>query len=136
MVNEELKKQMVQKIDDGEFESSDLLEFMDLFCQICNQSEDIQEEVGEWDCKFQVQLEGLEDFWIDIREGQFGFGTGHVQEADNILKANPENAAQIFIGEKDATAAYMSGALKIEGNLPNAVKLRTIIEIVREELED
>ena len=136
MVNEELKKLMVQKIDDGEFESSDLLEFMDLFCQICNESEDIQEEVEEWDCKFQVEIDGHEDFWINISEGQFKFDTGHIQEADNTLKATAENAAQIFIGERDATAAYMSGALKIEGKLPNAVKLRTIIEIVREELED
>ena len=58
-----------------------------------------------------------------------------IENPDNVLKANAENATQIFIGDKDATAAYMSGALKIEGKLPNAVKLRTIIEIVREELE-
>jgi putative sterol carrier protein len=135
MVNEKLKEKMLQKIEDGEFESKDLMEYINLFCQISTKSEDIQEEVDDWSCVYQIEIQGMDDFWIKISEGQFEYATGRVDNPDNTLKANADIAAQIFIGDKDATAAYMSGALKIEGKLPNAVKLRTIIEIVREELE-
>ncbi len=135
MINEELKERMNQKIEDGEFESENLLEYMELFCQICNESEDVQEEVEDWSCTYQTEIDGLENFWLKISEGKFEYATGSMDNPDNILKTNADNAAQIFIGDKDATAAYMSGSLKIEGKLPNAVKLRTLIEIVREELE-
>ena len=41
----------------------------------------------------------------------------------------------VFAGDMDAKAAYMSGALKVEGELPDAVKMQTLIEIVGEEIE-
>jgi putative sterol carrier protein len=42
----------------------------------------------------------------------------------------------IFSGDVDATSAYMAGDLKVVGPLPDAVKFRTITEMVREAIED
>jgi len=46
-----------------------------------------------------------------------------------------EMAAGIFTGQVDATAAYMNGDLKVDGNLPDAIKFRTLVDLIREELD-
>ena len=47
-----------------------------------------------------------------------------------------DTAVGIFSGEIDATSAYMNNDLKVVGALPDAVKFRTLTELVRDELED
>ena len=61
MINEELKTKMLEKVEEGEFESGDLLEYMELFCQICNESEDVQEEVEDFSCTYQTEVEGIDE---------------------------------------------------------------------------
>ncbi len=130
------KQAILDKIDDGTFGSADLDEYLVLFIEVCNESEDIQEEVEDWDRVFQIQMEGKEDFYFTIKEGKFSSATGTAADKDITLEMEAETAAGIFSGEVDATSAYMSGELKIQGALPDAVKFRTLTELVREELEE
>ncbi len=44
-------------------------------------------------------------------------------------------AAGIFTGQADATAAYMNGQFKIDGNLPDAIKFGALVELVFSELD-
>ncbi len=136
MADAELRKKMAEKIEEGEFEVADLPEFMGLFCAISNESDDIQDEVEGWSRKFQITpTDGAEAIWLVVDDGKFSTGTGSTDGADVTLKATGKNTAAILIGDKDATAAYMSGELAIEGAKPDAIRLRAVIEIVREEIE-
>ncbi len=135
MTDKALKAKMVAKIDEGEFTYADLPEFLTLFCQIANDSDDVQDEASGAKLRYQIVLAGGDPFWIEISGGDFTWGKGSIDDPVNTLRATANDAAMIFIGEKDATGAYQSGALKVEGPLPNAVKLRTFIEIVREEID-
>jgi len=135
MVDESLKAKIAAKIESGDFGPEDLPDFMGLFCAVCNESEDVQEEAEGVNLKYQFLLEGGEQFWLQVSGGKFSAGKGTIAGPDNTLRAKTGDAAQILIGEKDATGAYQSGALKIEGELPNAVKLRSFIEMVRDEIE-
>jgi len=51
MLNEELRQRLANKIRGGEFTASDLLDFLTAFCEMCNESEDIQSEVKAWNAK-------------------------------------------------------------------------------------
>jgi putative sterol carrier protein len=135
MANKELKTKLTAKIEDGDLGPDDLPEYLSLFCEICNESEDVQEEAEGVNIKFQFLLEGGAPFWLQIADGKFSQGSGTIEGPDNTLRASSGDGTMILIGDKDATGAYQSGALKVEGHLPNAVKLRTFIEIVREEIE-
>jgi hypothetical protein len=135
MTDKALKAKIVAKIDEGEFTYADLPDFLTLFCQIANDSDDVQDEASGVNLRYQIILAGGEPFWLEISSGDFSWGKGACDEPTNTLRATANDAAMIFIGEKDATGAYQSGALKVEGALPNAVKLRTFIEIVREEID-
>ena len=130
MINQEIKEALNDKIQDGDFAAEDIPAYIGLFCDMGNEIEDLQEEVEDWDRKIQFALEGLGNFWVQIEAGNFTHGDGVIEDPDLTLNMTAEDAAQVFSGDKDAKAAYMSGALKVDGELPDAVRVQTLVEIV------
>ena len=130
------KEALLSKIEDGEFSIDDLPEFLKVFKEICDGSEDVEEEVEDWNKKFQITISDSDDFWFEVLDSKFTYAMGTIDEPDVTLEMNGDTAAGVFTGEIDATSAYMSGDLKIIGPLPDAVKFRTLTELVREEMED
>jgi len=113
MLNEELRQRLAKKISEGEFTSADLPDFLTVFCEVCNESEEVQSEVEAWNAKLQLDITDGDKFWLTITNGNFTCGSG----------------------EKDATSAYMDGSLKIGGNQREALKLRGVIGIVLDKLQ-
>ena len=60
----------------------------------------------------------VEDGVVSVREGE--------GEADATISASDENFERILSGEQNATAAYMSGKLKIKGDMGAAMKLQKL----------
>lgn len=135
-MDEEKKQALLDKIDDGSFSSEDLDDYLELFMEVSNNSEDIEEEVDGWNRKFQIVMEDKDDFYFMIEDCKFSVEKGTHEDPDITLEMSADTAAGIFSGEIDATSAYMGGELKIIGPLPDAVKFRTLTELVREELEE
>ena len=135
MINEALKEELNEKIQDGEFDVADIPAYLTLFCELGNEIEDLQEEVEDWNRRINLVLEGLGTYWITVEDGRFTTGEGAIENPNLVLTLDAQEGAMVFSGDKDAKAAYMSGALKVEGDLPDAVKMQTLIEIVVEEIE-
>lgn len=124
------------KIDDGTLDAEDIPTYLDVISQVANASEEIQEEAEDWSLVIQFVIEGATNVSLTITDGHFTFGTGLNDDADVTLFMDGLTATQLFSGNLDATSAYMAGDLKITGALPDAIKFRTISEIVREEIQD
>jgi putative sterol carrier protein len=135
ILNEELRELLAKKISEGEFTAADLPDFLTTFCEICNESEDIQSEVKDWNAKLQVDITDGNKFWLSITNGTFTYGSGEIEAPDTTLRTSSDVAAKVFTGEKDATSAYTEGSLKIGGNLREALKLRGVIGIVLDSLQ-
>jgi putative sterol carrier protein len=135
MINEELKAALKEKIDAGEFDFADIPAYLTLFCEMGNEVGDLQDEVEGWDRRINFVLAGVNPHWITIEDGRFTTGEGSLEDANLVLILDAANAALVFTGDLDARAAFMSGALKVEGELPDAVKMQTLIEIAGEEIE-
>ena len=135
-MNEELKQRLAKKISESEFSASDLPDFLTAFCEISNEAEDIQTEVQGWSVKLQLDITDADKFWLQATDGTFASGTGSIDAPDTTLRTSGDVAARVFTGEKDATAAYMEGSLKVDGKLNEALKLRTVIGLVLEKLQD
>ena len=134
-MNEQLKESLNQKIQGGEFDVADIPAYLTLFVEMGNEVQDLQDEVEDWNRRIIFDLEGLGSYWLVVEEGAFSGGEGVVADANLTLSMSALDAAMVFAGDKDAKAAYMSGALKVSGDLPDAVKVQTLIEIVAEEIE-
>jgi len=135
MLNEELRQRLAKKISEGEFTSADLPDFLTVFCEVCNESEEVQSEVETWNAKLQLDITDGDKFWLTIANGNFTCGSGDIEAPDTTLRTSGDVAARVFTGEKDATSAYMDGSLKIGGNQREALKLRGVIGIVLDKLQ-
>jgi len=131
----ELRQSLSKKISDGEFTAADLPDFFKVFCEICNESEEVQSEVEGWSANLQFDITDGEKLWVRVTNGSFTSGSGDIEAPDTTMRTSGEVAARVFTGDKDATAAYMEGSLKIDGKLTEALKLRGIIAIVLEKLQ-
>jgi len=134
-IDEVLKERMKDKIEDGSFAVEDLQDYFTLFTQMANHTDDVQDEVDGFDRKFQFTLEGHDNVWLTIKDQKFEMGLGDIEAPDITLEMKARVTAGVFTGQEDATAAYMSGDLKVSGILSDAIKFRTIVDLVREALD-
>ena len=65
-VNEAIKERIAEKIEGGGLEKGDLEDFFTLFAQICNASEDIQDELDGFNQVFQFNIDGGPEVWISF----------------------------------------------------------------------
>ncbi|WXG40292.1 MAG: SCP2 sterol-binding domain-containing protein [Candidatus Freyarchaeum deiterrae] len=103
--------------------------------EVAARSEDVAAELEGWERVIQFQGEGVDPFYITIKDGKLSVSEGTYENPDLTMEANHDTVLGMITGEIDATSAYMSGDLKVIGALPDAVKFRTLIEIIRDEME-
>lgn len=137
MVDEELKQRMMDLIAEGSIGVDNIEDYLKLFVQISNESEEIKEECEGWARTFQFNIGDYKDMWMKItKETEFILGDGTLEEPDVTLEMEAEIAASLFSGDIDATKAYMNNDLHVIGAIPDALKFRTLTEIIRDELTE
>lgn len=135
MLNKGLKETINEKIQNGEFEASDFPDYLDVFCQLGNNIDDLRDEIDGWDRKVQIDMDGSGHYWLAIKDGKFTAGEGLIEDADLVLSASAEVAVRVFSGEQDGETAFLSGALKVQGDLPDAIRFHELLGLVIEEIE-
>ena len=61
--------------------------------------------------------EGVTHYWITIADGQIDLGGGDVEGEDATITQSYESAAALARGELSPVTAFMTGRLKIAGNM-------------------
>lgn len=70
-------------------------------------------------------IEGAGIWTVAVADGAVAVSEG-AGDADCTIAASEENFAKIIAGEQNATTAYMTGKLKIKGDMGAAMKLQKI----------
>ena len=70
-------------------------------------------------------IDGAGQWKVDVDDGKVKVTEG-AGEADTTLSASEETFQKIANGEQNATAAYMTGKLKIKGDMGAAMKLQKL----------
>ncbi len=122
MVDAELLKKLAEMRDKGQAEPRDALTLFEVYKQIAQEDEEIKEELEDLDTIVVQNNYSDTDFkfWIKLGEGKFEYGEGEAEEPTVTMSATAATWAGLGSGEIDSTSAYMSGDLKIEGNLQDA----------------
>jgi putative sterol carrier protein len=71
------------------------------------------------------EIEGAGTWKVDVQDGQVSVTEGD-GDADATISASEETFGQIASGDMNATTAYMTGKLKIKGDMGAAMKLQKL----------
>jgi putative sterol carrier protein len=68
--------------------------------------------------------DGERKYYLNVENGNSEVSTGELPDAEATLSSDYETAAAMSRNELNATAAYMSGKLKIQGDLMKLMQLQ------------
>jgi putative sterol carrier protein len=71
------------------------------------------------------EIDGAGTWKVDVQEGSVSVTEGG-GDADATISASEETFGQIASGDLNATTAYMTGKLKIKGDMGAAMKLQKL----------
>ena len=95
------------------------------------------EVVNQMKGSFLFELSGSNagSWLLDLKNSPGSVGpAGKDTQADVTMKMSSENMVSMFTGKLGATTAFMTGKLKISGNMGLAMKLEQLIGKVRSKL--
>jgi putative sterol carrier protein len=86
------------------------------------------DRAGSTKATVQFDLSGDQagQYHVDIADGKLDSQKGPATNPDLTLTAAGDDLVKIFTGGLDPTAAFMSGKLKIKGNMALALKLQSL----------
>ena len=70
-------------------------------------------------------IEGAGTWKVDVRDGAVKVAEG-AEDGDVTITASEETFEKITSGEQNATSAYMTGKLKVKGDMGAAMKLQKL----------
>ena len=76
--------------------------------------------------------EGEVKYYTELKDGQATVGIGEIDDPEATLSSDYDTSAALYRNELNATAAYMSGKLKIQGDLMKLMQLQGIVNTIPE----
>ena len=70
-------------------------------------------------------IEGAGKWKVDVQDGTVNVSEGG-EDADAVITASEETFEKIASGEQNPTSAYMTGKLKVKGDMGAAMKLQKL----------
>jgi putative sterol carrier protein len=71
-------------------------------------------------------VEGAGQWTVAVAEGKVSVSEGARADADCTISTSEENFVKIVNGEQNPTSAYMTGKLKVKGDMGAALKLQKL----------
>ncbi len=133
-----LKKLAELRDGEGERKPSDALVLAEVLKQLAKENDELKEEIEDIE-EFILQFEYTDvdyKYWVKIGEGSVDYGEGEAEDPAATMKATGAIWTSLGTGELEATNAYMSGDLQIDGDLQAAITYGEINGIMRDVLED
>ncbi|MFL0806585.1 MAG: SCP2 sterol-binding domain-containing protein [Oceanobacter sp.] len=78
---------------------------------------------GDMNVTFQFEIEDGENYYISVNNGACECAAGEHDDPDVTLVMNTETLKGIATGETDGMQAFMSGQLRVEGDMMLATRL-------------
>lgn len=79
---------------------------------------------------YQFEISGEEEgtYQLDIQEGKATVSEGIQADADCTLKMSLKNFHKFLSGSLNGTMAFMTGKLKLDGDMTKALKLESLLK--------
>ena len=74
---------------------------------------------------YRFEIDGAGTWLVEVDDGKVSV-TENGDDADTTISASAETFTKIANGEQNPTSAYMSGKLKVKGDIGQAMKLQKL----------
>ena len=71
-------------------------------------------------------IDGAGEWTVAVDDGRVNVSDGASPDADCTITSSAENFERIVVGELNPTSAYMTGKLKVKGDMGAAMKLQKL----------
>lgn len=85
-------------------------------------------EVRSWSKVYQIVVEGVGEFYLEIKDGKLNIVDGRHPSPIATLSMTGDVLEKILKGELDAMKAFMTRQIKISGNVLDTMNLKKIID--------
>ena len=102
-------------------------------------NDQIKSAAGSMTAKIQQVITGSDGetrYWFTMENGQVDLGMGDIDNPDATITQDYDTAAALSKGELTGTAAYMSGKLKVSGDLMKLMQLQGVLGQLPQALKD
>ena len=108
-----------------------LNQFIMLGISIIKNTEDIREEIIDYDDIYQILITDLNfNFWIKISNGTILYKKGINREASFRVKYKKDIFIKILKREMSGTDAFMKGKIKVDGNLTQGLRFIKLFRLL------
>ena len=104
-----------------------------------NQSDAVKASAGSQTAKIQQVVttpEGEQRYWFKLEGGEVDLGVGDIDNPDATITQDYETAVALSKNELTGTAAYMSGKLRVNGDLMKLMQLQGVLGQLPTALKD
>lgn len=92
---------------------------------------DLGSELSGFNKSFQIKPSDSNPFYVEIKDGSISLNEGEIQGASATVMGTDQVLSDIFSGKQDAVKAFMTGQLKVSGDIFSAQKLTSIMSKFR-----
>ena len=104
-----------------------------------NSNEGFRSSAGSQTAKVQQVVttpEGEKKYWFKLEGGEASLGTGDLDGAETTITQDYDTAKKLSTNELTGTAAYMSGKLRVSGDLMKLMQLQGTLGQLPQALKD
>jgi len=104
-------------------------EWAQAFTEAMNSNEDFKQAAGSQTTKVQNVVnapDGEKRFYLKLENGQIEVATGDLADAEATITQDYDTAVALFKNELTGTAAYMSGKIKVQGDLMKLMQMQGV----------
>lgn len=91
----------------------------------------VAEELKGFNKTFQFNPEGSEKFYLEIKDGSLNLKKGEVQGPSATISGQDAVLSDVLSGKLDPVMSFMSGKLKVSGDIFSAQKLTSLAKKFR-----
>ncbi len=77
--------------------------------------------------QFEITGEGGGHFFVEINDGEAEFAEGQAEDPNLTVTMELEDFKKMLEGELNPTSAFMTGKIKIKGDMSLAMKLQALL---------
>ena len=102
-------------------------------------NEAVKSAAGSMSARIQQVVNGPDGetkYWFKLEGGDLDLGLGDIENPDATITQDYETAAALSKNELTGTAAYMSGKLRVSGDLMKLMQLQGVLGQLPQALKD